>query len=86
MSNACRSCRHWKQLADSYSSRAGAIGDVGECRAFPPLVNFSFPRTEAGHFCGCWENPDKPLDLASHRKRVSRAKLEGLIADARPPA
>jgi len=76
MKNRCDSCRHWNKLPAHLSVRSGSAGEAGECRAFPPLVNFSFPRTAAADFCGCWEAPTKPLDLASHRKRVARSRPE----------
>ena len=60
----CRSCIHWvANGAEAMAVRA----EIGECRAGPPVANYSWPRTRADQHCG----QHKP------RKGPITAKREG---------
>jgi len=67
---SCSTCRHWKPLPSAANVRTlDKAGAPGECRAFPPLRNFSFPRTNGEHACGCHEPAEQPRNVAGLRKK-----------------
>lgn len=50
--HTCATCIHW--LKQPQRTEAVIPPTVGECRARPPVVSYSWPRTHASDHCACY--------------------------------
>jgi hypothetical protein len=92
MPNACSTCQHYNPTTASIRNEA-----VGECRARPPMSNYSFTKVRAVDWCSEWRPAPRipktagelfPLDTqtASGAALPPTARLvaEGSSAGTRP--
>lgn len=87
MPNACSTCQHYNPNTASIRNEA-----VGECRARPPVSNYSFTKVRAVDWCSEWKAKGTMENFALEAQKASGAALpptarlvaEGGSAGTRP--